>query len=162
VERHINTSERDGGETTLKLQRLGLSKGLLSASADDLAKVSLGLLNVASHLLDINLLELDEVGDTGEGVQGTEVTGTHVLHVGDVVVDNLQEPASLLGNVVDDELESRLVEGLADTAGVDSAHGVVGSTSGITLDGNLGMPFLHDKVVTIDLAAGRMWIAYQR
>ena len=34
--------------------------------------------------------------------------------------------------------------------------------AGITLDGNLGMPFLHDKVVTIDLAAGRMWIAYQR
>ena len=34
--------------------------------------------------------------------------------------------------------------------------------AGITLDGNLGMPFLGDKVVTIDLAAGRMWIAYQR
>lgn len=34
--------------------------------------------------------------------------------------------------------------------------------AGITLDGNLGMPFLRDKVVTFDLAAGRMWIAYQR
>lgn len=31
--------------------------------------------------------------------------------------------------------------------------------AGITLDGNLGMPFLRDKVVTFDLAAGRMWIA---
>lgn len=34
--------------------------------------------------------------------------------------------------------------------------------AGITLDGNLGMPFLRDKVVTFDLAAGRMWIAHQR
>ncbi|TKR33508.1 hypothetical protein FCE95_04205 [Luteimonas gilva] len=27
------------------------------------------------------------------------------------------------------------------------------------LDGNLGMPFLKDKVVTLDLAAGELWIA---
>jgi len=27
------------------------------------------------------------------------------------------------------------------------------------LDGNLGMPFLHDKVLTLDLATGRLWIA---
>lgn len=27
------------------------------------------------------------------------------------------------------------------------------------LDGNLGMPFLKDKVVTLDLAAGKLWIA---
>jgi len=26
------------------------------------------------------------------------------------------------------------------------------------LDGNLGMPFLKDKVVTLDLAAGKLWI----
>jgi hypothetical protein len=29
----------------------------------------------------------------------------------------------------------------------------------ITLDGNLGMPFLKDYLVTIDLSAGRLWIA---
>lgn len=27
------------------------------------------------------------------------------------------------------------------------------------LDGNLGMPFLHDKVITLDLQTGRLWIA---
>ena len=29
----------------------------------------------------------------------------------------------------------------------------------ITLDGNLGMPFLKDYLVTLDLSAGRLWIA---
>ncbi len=27
------------------------------------------------------------------------------------------------------------------------------------LDGNLGMPFLKDKVITLDLAAGGLWIS---
>lgn len=31
--------------------------------------------------------------------------------------------------------------------------------AGITLDGNLGMPFLKDYLVTLDLAAGRLWLA---
>ena len=31
--------------------------------------------------------------------------------------------------------------------------------AGITLDGNLGMPFLKNFLVTIDLAAGRVWLA---
>lgn len=31
--------------------------------------------------------------------------------------------------------------------------------AGITLDGNLGMPFLKDYLVTLDLAAGRVWLA---
>ena len=30
--------------------------------------------------------------------------------------------------------------------------------AGITLDGNLGMPFLRDYLVTIDLSAGRLWL----
>jgi hypothetical protein len=32
-------------------------------------------------------------------------------------------------------------------------------TPDMLIDGNLGMPFLRDKVVTFDLAAGRVWIA---
>lgn len=32
-------------------------------------------------------------------------------------------------------------------------------TPDMILDGNLGMPFLHDKVITLDLQAGRLWIA---
>ncbi|KAI6759681.1 hypothetical protein HG530_010361 [Fusarium avenaceum] len=137
VERHIDTAERDGSKATLKLKRSGLGQRLLGTAANDLAEVALDLLNVVLDLFDINLLDLDEVGHTSKSVERTEVTSTHVLHVGNVVVDNLKEPTSLLSNVVDNELESSLVEGLADAAGVDSAHGVVGSASGITLDGNL-------------------------
>ena len=32
-------------------------------------------------------------------------------------------------------------------------------TPDMILDGNLGMPFLRDKVLTMDLAQGRLWIA---
>lgn len=35
-------------------------------------------------------------------------------------------------------------------------------TPDMLLDGNLGMPFLKDKVVTLDLAAGRVWLAHGR
>jgi len=31
--------------------------------------------------------------------------------------------------------------------------------AGITLDGNLGMPFLRNYVVTLDLDRGRVWLA---
>jgi len=31
-------------------------------------------------------------------------------------------------------------------------------TPNMILDGNLGMPFLKDKIVTLDLGSGRLWI----
>jgi hypothetical protein len=37
------------------------------------------------------------------------------------------------------------------------AHGRA-FTPDMIIDGNLGMPFLHDKIVTLDLAQGRLWI----
>lgn len=41
-------------------------------------------------------------------------------------------------------------------------HGITASgfvlPAGITLDGNLGMPFLKNYVVTVDLAKGRLWL----
>jgi hypothetical protein len=30
--------------------------------------------------------------------------------------------------------------------------------AGITLDGNLGMPFLKNYIVTLDLEKGRLWL----
>jgi hypothetical protein len=39
-----------------------------------------------------------------------------------------------------------------------TASGLV-MPAGITLDGNLGMPFLKNYLVTLDLAAGRVWLA---
>ena len=35
-------------------------------------------------------------------------------------------------------------------------------TPDMLLEGNLGMPFLKDKVVTLDLATGRVWLAHGR
>lgn len=39
-----------------------------------------------------------------------------------------------------------------------TASGLV-MPAGITLDGNLGMPFLKNYLVTLDLASGRVWLA---
>jgi hypothetical protein len=54
------------------------------------------------------------------------------------------------------------VEGPQDAA-FEVAPGLVARGTAFApdmiLDGNLGMPFLRDLVVTLDLAAGRLWIA---
>ncbi|KAK1253167.1 LOW QUALITY PROTEIN: hypothetical protein MKX08_004354 [Trichoderma sp. CBMAI-0020] len=134
VEGHVNASERDCGKATLQLQRQGLLESRLGASADNLLQSALSLLNVVAHLFNVNLLHLEEVGHSSERVQSAQVTGAHVLHVGNVVVDNLQQPASLFRNLVNDKLKGLFVE---YAAGVDGAHGVVGSTAGVTLDGHL-------------------------
>lgn len=39
------------------------------------------------------------------------------------------------------------------------AQGMAFAPAKMILDGNLGMPFLRDKVVTLDLARGRLWVA---
>ena len=67
----------------------------------------------------------------------TYITSSHILHVGHVVVNNFQEPASLLGNVLHHVLQRLLGESLRDTAGVDRAHGVVGPSLVVPLNGNL-------------------------
>lgn len=45
---------------------------------------------------------------------------------------------------------------------IEVAPGIVAEglafTPGMNIDGNLGMPFLKDWIVTLDLAAGRMWL----
>lgn len=45
----------------------------------------------------------------------------------------------------------------------DIGHGITAQgmifPAGITLDGNLGMPFLKDYLVTLDLDRGRVWLA---
>lgn len=47
-------------------------------------------------------------------------------------------------------------------ASIDIAPGIVASglafTPDMNIDGNLGMPFLKDWIVTLDLAEGRMWL----
>ncbi|KAF3401859.1 hypothetical protein F1880_009718 [Penicillium rolfsii] len=147
VEGDVDTLEGNGGEATLQLNGLGLGLGLLDALLDDADQVSLEVLE--RHALhkswDVNVLGLEEVQEVGKAVESAElqgftltyITSSDVLHVGNIVVDNLQKPASLLGNDLDDVLQGLLVEGLGDTAGVDGTHGVVGATLLVTLDGNL-------------------------
>jgi hypothetical protein len=48
-------------------------------------------------------------------------------------------------------------EGKIDIGQGIAAEGLV-FPAGITLDGNLGMPFLKNYIVTIDLAKGRLWL----
>lgn len=114
VEGHIDTLQGDGSKATLELQRLGLRLCLLGALADDLDEMGLDILDrqCLNELLDVDLLGLQVVGNASQGVQSPEVTSADVLHVGNVVVDNFQEPRSLFGNVLDNILKSLLIEGL--------------------------------------------------
>lgn len=51
--------------------------------------------------------------------------------------------------------------GAFDVAPGIQASGIV-FTPELTIDGNLGMPFLKDWIVTVDLAAGRLWLQRSR
>lgn len=77
------------------------------------------------QLLNVDLLSLEVVGHSSKGVKRAEITSADVLHVGNVVIDNLQQPCGLLRNILDDILKSLLVERLRDPAGVDSAHRII-------------------------------------
>lgn len=159
MEGDVDALQGDSSEATLQVDWAGLGLGLLDAFLNDADKVSLDV--VEGHALhqggNVDILGLEEVEEVGEAVQGSElnvvsiayfheclwergvtyITSSNVLHVSNVVVDDLQKPASLLGNVLHDVLQGLLVEGLRDTARVDSAHGVVRATLLVTLDGNL-------------------------
>lgn len=139
VEGHVDTLKGDGGEAALQVDGLWLGLGLLGALLDDGGEVLLDFLegDCLHQLLDVDLLGLEVVEDVREAVESAEVTGANVLLVLDVEVDNLQEPCGGLGDVLDNVLQGLLGEGLADTRGVDCAHGVVGATGLVTLDSDL-------------------------
>ena len=122
MEWHINTLQWDGGETTLEIKWFGLGLSLLSTLIDDLDQVSFDILerHALHQLLDVNLLCLEIIGDVGETVKSAKVTSTDVLHIGDVVVDNLKKPAGLFRDILNNILKCLFVEGLGDSAGVDS------------------------------------------
>lgn len=139
VEWHIDALEWDGGEAALKFDWLRFGLSLLRTLLDDLHKVLLDVLETHGlhELLDVNLLSLEVVRDIGEGVEGAKVAGTDILHVLHVQVDNLEQPSGSLCDVLADVLQCLLVESLADTRRVDSAHGVVRAASLVALDSDL-------------------------
>lgn len=75
VEWHINTLERDRGETTLQLDRTRLGFGLLDTFLDDTGQMSLDILE--RHALhqsrDVDVLCLEEVEQVGEAVESAEL-----------------------------------------------------------------------------------------
>ena len=139
MEWHVDALEWNGGEAALQVDWLRLCLGLLRALFDDLDEVLLDVLETHGlhELLDINLLRLEVVGDIGERVESAEVTGTDILHVVHVQVDNLKQPAGGFCNILADVLQGLLVECLADARRVDGAHGVIGAAGLVTFDSDL-------------------------
>ena len=139
MEGDVDALERDGGEPALEVYRLRLSHSLRGALADDGEEVGLDVVEGEGvhEGLDVDFLRFEIVGDVGEAVEGAQVAGADVLHVGDVVVDDFEQPVGFLGDVLDDVLQRLLVEGFGDPGRVHGAHGVVGAAGGVALDGDL-------------------------
>ncbi|GFZ49402.1 hypothetical protein JCM24511_07522 [Saitozyma sp. JCM 24511] len=142
VEGNVDTGERDRGETTLEddlTVLLLLLNSHVPTAVDDLGKLLLELLDAhhGGKLLEIELLHLEHVEDVGERGERAEFTGTDVLLVGDVEVDNLEEDRLLLGDRVDNLAQSHLAESLAHTGRVGGHHGVLRLARSVALDGTL-------------------------
>ena len=90
VEGHVDAFEGNDGKASFQLDWFRFGIGLFSAATDDFLEMRFDVLKGQSlhELLNVNLLSLEEVGNTSEGIEGTKITSTHVLHVADVVIDN--------------------------------------------------------------------------
>lgn len=64
--------------------------------------------------------------------------------------------AELFGLNPDEEGRQSVRFDVAEGVEVNSNHAF---TPDMIMDGNLGMPFLHDWIITVDLVGGRAWIA---
>ena len=139
MEGDVDALERDGGEATLEFDGVRFRLGLFGALLDDFDEVGLDVVEREGfdQGVDVHFLSLEVVGDACEAIEGSQVTGADVLHVGNVVVDNLQQPFGFLCDVFDHVLQGLLVEGFGDSAWVDSAHGIIRPASGIPFDSNL-------------------------
>lgn len=139
VEGDVDALEGDGGEAALEFDGLGFLGRFRGAGLDDLDQVLLDVVerHGLHELLDVDLLGFEVVKDVGHGVDRAKIAGADVLLVGDVQVDDFEEPARRLRDVLDDVLQGLLVERLADARGVDGGHGVVAAARLVALDGDL-------------------------
>ncbi|KAI3487340.1 hypothetical protein L1887_48761 [Cichorium endivia] len=160
VEGHVDTRQRDGGETALELDAalLLLLEGSRQHLADDLGELLAHLLDGHDlvELLEVDLLHLDKVEHVAERRQRNEVTGSDVLLASNVVVDDLKQTAGLLADRVDDLGERLTGKGgiaIADDAkGVAGHHGVVGGAG----DGVALHAVLHRETTVEDDIAERL------
>lgn len=142
VERHIDTGQRNGRETSVENNRTVLLLFLLHhvpTALNNLSQLLLNFLNAhhCAKLLQVDLLDLEHVKHIGKGSESTEFTGADVLLVGNVKVDNLEENRLLLADGVDNLSQSHLVESLAYSRRIGSHHRVLRLALGITLDSAL-------------------------
>ncbi len=106
VEGDIDALEWNGGEPALQINWFRFGLGLLRALSDDFDQVLLDVFkrHRLHQRLNVDFLGLDVIGDVGEAVESAKITGANVLHVGDVVIDDLEEPFGFFGDVFDDVL----------------------------------------------------------
>ncbi|KAH3679795.1 hypothetical protein WICPIJ_008529 [Wickerhamomyces pijperi] len=81
VERNRDPLQWDGGETSFQINWLRLDDRLLGDLVNDFVQVFLHLFKrqLFSQLPNVDLLQLDKVQDVGQGVQGSQVTGSNVF-----------------------------------------------------------------------------------
>jgi hypothetical protein len=142
VERNVDTGKRNRSETSLESDETSLLLevlGLLDALVDDLAEVFLDL--VERHSLgefrEINLLNLEEVENVGEGLKTDEVTSDNVLLTFDVVVDDFDEDVATTSDGFDNLTKSGVSERFSDPRRVDGDHTVGRTVLRVTLDSTL-------------------------
>lgn len=87
--------------------------------------------------MDVDFLRFQVVRYAREGVEGAEIACADILHVRDVVIDNLEQPARFLRDVRHDVLQRFFVEGGGDARGVNRTHAVVGAAGFVAFDGDL-------------------------
>lgn len=75
VEGHIDTSERDRGETTLQSEWLRLGLSLLDALVDNGHQMGLDILqrHLLHEILDVDLLRLQNVEQVGQAIKSAEL-----------------------------------------------------------------------------------------
>ncbi|KAH3676647.1 hypothetical protein OGATHE_001136 [Ogataea polymorpha] len=124
VEWNRNALQWDTGVSSFQVDWLWLGQRLLGNLVDDLTQV-LGNLFERHCLLqldNVDLLDLKHVQRVAQSIQSSKISGSNVLLVLHVEVDDLQQPAGLLANVLDNESQGRIVEVL--TKRVTSKHGL--------------------------------------
>ncbi|KAH3662368.1 hypothetical protein OGAPHI_005620 [Ogataea philodendri] len=168
VERNRDSLQWNTCESSLQVDRLWLGQGLLGDLVHNLTQM-LGNLLERHHLLqfdNVDLLHLKHIQCVGQRVKSSQVTSGNVLLVLHVEVDNLQQPAGLFADVLNNESQGRVVESEGGSVLVDilkdlfrsefsifvnsfKHHGNVVLSNGSTLwtskvDGQLVRVVLHD------------------
>src|SRR5689334_14820495 len=117
MERYVNALEWNHCEASLELNGLWLGFCLLTALVDYLNKMFFDIFerHCLHESLDVDLLHLENIEDVSHRVKSSKITSADVLHVCNVVVDDLNKPSSRFLDILNHILQSLLVKGLRDS-----------------------------------------------